>query len=612
MAETKHDQYKTATESASVVHVVNDAEKTGRDHINSGGYAEIWLEAINAYLGKGDTTIPGGVNVKLNRLRPDIATIHSRHMKFLLGQTPYMPLEARRPEFAQLAQGVETVVNDLAIDGAYYETRSTMFQMMLGLGHAYSEARWGAWVENINEREPVVDEVLGVIKGYDRVLNPKVTEGLHYIARGPWEVLPHPHGNTLFEKPSIVVKELLHYSEIEKMLDMGTFRLPDDVKSEELRKAPNFHGGEEWADQWRRDRGIMSDNAAEGIGVFCRYYANPTPDFPGGRWIYAWNYQVPLLHDENMNTNMRLDQKPLTAYRDVTHIGPDRFFGQGLWEQTRDKIWLIDDMRSFYFNELLLRLQGWLLYDPELVDRQNLDAQYGNRIPIKQAGRMADAIHEVPRQPIEVDLLGAAGELDADLDNQLGTFYPQTGEPAPRKETFGTTQLIAQAGDTRMEAKTRLVELTSFQEEATYSAKLVSANITQTQLGEMLGEEKAEMMLSMDPASIPGGVRWKFQGSASITRKAQQDQMLIDWWNLAGGDPSLQAPHIPKRKLAKATGRFTDDEIDQMYPTIQEQGFGPDPNAPPPEYGSVTAEQAIANPNEISTPALNAAANTGV
>lgn len=537
-------------------------------------------------------------------------------MKFLLGREPYMPLEANRPEFSRWVQGQEKVLNELAVEGGFYEEMIDVFGFTLGFGQGYMEERWELGVTSVMQRMPIVDPVLGVVKGYDESLEPKVTETLRYIARGPWEVLPHPFGTTLDQKPFIVIKELAHVNEIKRLLDKGKpFRLPDGVSEKDLKEGPSHKGSEEWVNQWRRDRGIMTDDAGEGVGVLCRAYFNPTEEYPRGRWAYVWNYWIPLFDEENLNENMRPEVKPVQAFRDITHIGPDRFFGQGLFEQTEDKVNLADDLRSIYVNELLLRQEGILLYDPNAVDVENLDTFIGGRIPILNgfSKPMDQAVMEIPRSPVDDNLMATAQELDNKTDNDLKINAYQTGESPPRKETLGVSRMLSEAGDANLEMKTRVIEMGPFKRMGLYSVKLVAAHASPETVISILGEEEAQHVLSLDPESVPGGFKFKFQGSTSVTRKGEEAEAFEKWFNLAMNDPEMQARHIPRRKYAMQTEQFTQEEAERMYPDPDEQGYGPDTNAPPPEQlESVGQEGAIMNPNQITTPATNAAAGSGV
>ena len=311
------------------------------------------------------------------------------------------------------------------------------------------------------------------------------------------------------------------------------------------------------------------------------------------------------------------DEWPIVCFRDITDIGPYRFYGTSLYDQIRDAAELGDDFLSVYMNSILMDGTGWLLYDPELVDRENLDAVLGNRIPIKAGGqgKLDQALREVPRQEANPRLFEGYQETQKIIDSREGIFAFQTGDTPRRKDTFGTNQILAQAGDAKLEFRTRVIELGPFQDTGLGVAKMIDKNITRTQLAEILDDDEMAMAMSVDPSTLPGGFNWKFKGSSAIVQEAQKNEALQTWYNMAANNPAMQSKFIADRKLAMATQNFTQDEVERMYPDMQEQGAVPGaavPGQPQAPVESISSSgQAVMPPAQIPTPAINGATGAG-
>ena len=141
--------------------------------------------------------------------------------------------------------------------------------------------------------------------------------------------------------------------------------------------------------------------------------------------------------------------------------------------------------------------------------------------------------------------------------------------------------------------------------------KLCDRNMSMPQMVESGGitADEAKMIVSPDPQNIPGGFDYVFDGAERVAHRQQKHEKLIEFFNLAGNsEPVLGGPAlgIIIKKMAEDTEVFDDTEMEQMQldqPPAPPPGMEP----PPEEIQSMGEEGAIMPPNQIPTPAQNAA-----
>lgn len=625
MADTANsDKNKDAVE-----HVVK-LEERFRQNMDESGRTRRYQSALNSFWGRGLLINEQGVNVKLNRLRPDVETLVARFAQYLLSERPYFPIAAKDTKNTAAMQEAklrERVLDDyleaqgLDGQGNYYAAAYYNFIVLLSLGKSFMEPRWGMTKHRYIQRSPEIDPIYGTYMSVTEEEVDVEREGIIHIPRRPWEVLEDPWGETLFQKPAIIIKEVLPVDEIERLLDDDThpMKLPPNVDRKRLRQGPQMQGMDNFMQQWRREVGASSDS---NVGVFLRCYQNPTTKHPKGRWTFVWNYDISLMDTECMWKNMALQQKPVVGFYDLQPPSHDRDDALGHNDRIIDKVDLRDAIMSTWLNDLFLTLNPTLAYDPDVFDSDNLDAHIGGRVPMQDGASMIQgfdpnkAVFEIPRTRPDSVNLEAADRLAQEADYETGLGPYLRGEETRRKETFGTNQMLSGAADSRLEARIKRIEQTSLAEYGLMCLKLIDANANYEDLEAILGDDAVDFW-SLDPETMAGGYRFTFEGAARITQKQKEVEALKEYANLYQNDAGNAAPWIIKRKVAQVMGQFTDEEIEMMYPDPSQM---PPPPPPPVEMGgegdpaangapmeSLGESQAIMDPNLLSTPASNQA-----
>lgn len=614
----------------AVEHVVK-LEEYFRQSMDESGRTARYKSALNAFMGRGLVINPEGVNVKLNRLRSDVETLAARFAQYLLGERPYFPIEAKNTKDSAAKQEAklrERVLDDylesqgLDGQGNFYAASFYNYIVLLSLGKSFMEPRWGMTKCKYIRREPQMDPIFGTYTGVSEEVVEVEREGIIHVPRRPWEVLEHPWGETLSQKPAIIIKEVLPVEEIERLLEDEThpMKLPANVDRKRLKQGPQMQGMENFMQQWRREVGASGES---NVGIFLRCYHNPTVKHPKGRWTFCWNYDIALMDTENLNKNMALTQKPVIGFYDLQPPSHDRDDGLGHWDRIGDKIELRDAIMSTWLNDLFLTLNPQLAYDPDVFEADSLNSIIGGRIPMQDGASMIQgfdpnkAVFEIPRSRPGSENLEAADRLAQESDYETGLGPYLRGEETRRKETFGTNQMLSGAADSRLEARIKRIEQTSLAEYGLYCLKLIDANANYEDLEAVLGDDAVDLW-SLDPETMAGGYKFAFQGAARITQKQKEVEALKEYANLYQNDPGNAAPWIIKRKVAVVLGQFDDDEVEAMYPDPSQQMMDPNAMADPMAQGGAGAPmdslgetQAINDPTKLSSPATNQALATG-
>lgn len=585
---------------------MREMEKACRQSLIDSGQAARWRDAMNAMAGKGPT-VEDQINVKVNRFMPDLLMVLARDVKVLLGTRPYFPLAAENEDYEWEIRQQEKLVDTLADRAGYESEQSLVYYWMRGLGTSYMELGWDIDEQVFTRRKPVIDEVLQIPVDKAEQDVTEIVEGLSYTARGPWETLLHPHGRTLDDTPIVFVKDIMTVEDVQEMHDTGALKIPSDVTTEKLKAGPDGGWGDEWGAQWRRDKAMFQGRLGENIGLMMRCYENPTKRFPDGRWVYLWNYTYVLYEGEPKWAVGNKKWKPLVMFNELGDIGPGGKYGLGLYEQTRHVAELGDRLLSTWIDANVKAAGPAIFYDENTIDGKRIRGVPYERVPFKPGSdplRWKEAVQPMTYGQTSDQLFTAYKETDAINDRRVNAHYPSTGEPPPRKETFGTTQILEKAGAALFELKAKLIEGGPLKRQAILSCKLVDANASQATVAEIIGEQQAVELLSADPEAIPGGYKCTFEGSDMIAEIAGKTETMMQIWTMFGQDPEVQAKHIIRRRLLRlARAGFTDDEINEMLPSPTEMPQGPPGGM---AGGPIEPVPEIIPRNEIPTPSSNA------
>jgi hypothetical protein len=581
----------------------------------------IWKEAHDAIQAKGYVDDAEGIQVHINRLLGAVEHNVPRDASALWPKRPYIPIEAKNKlQYGEHAKLKAKVVDEQADRGQFFVHATDGLKMAETYGTSFTELPWDVWVENINDREIERDPRTNQIVNFGRQQRKILRDGLGFRARGPWEVFPHPVGNTLDDKIWVGTKDLISVAEVERLIDIGKWKLDDEVTKADLKKGPDGDY-QKWMGQWSQDMQPFAGDISGDVGVLCRLYSE-------GRWLTTWNYKILLQDTENQHTNMTARTKPMAMMRMNTRVGPWRFYGTGLWEKIRDIACLDDDLLSIYIDTLLMQNARWFMYDDQYVDSEDLVAEHGGLIQIKGHGQIDNfdkAVRVLDVPPVDSSLLDVHNLLQEAEDDRKGQHDISRGIAPSPKQTLGASQMLAESAGVRLGFSARYLEMTYMIELAYLATKKCAANMSIIQMVDDGGItfEEATMIKTPDPEDIPGGFNYAFEGSDRVARRKEKHEKLIEGYNLVGNHPFVaEGPGAMYfiQQILESTESFDETQMREIEESMQQKLAAmnappPPPEQPPPPEGmpppgpppveSVGQQGAIMPPQQIGTPNVN-------
>lgn len=536
--------------------LVNTCESKARKQQEM--YFSIWRGAVEAFEGRTVADDPFSTNITVNHLLSTVETVVPRDVKALLGTRPYIPIRARSRENEDWAKAIERVADEQLDLAGFFEFFTDAFRIARATGNSFIEPFWDAYEELYSEVLRYINPMTGEEIPIGKQVKSKITEQLGFKVWGPWDIFVDPFGESLDQKKYIIIKQLTHVDDIQNMMDIQGTGYKKYTK-EQLRK-----GGirnDEFTSLLEKDKSCVNENNPD-VGMLMRFQSND-------RYIDVWNYSMVLRDVDNPHTNMPKHIKPLIHFRDVTEIGPRRFWGKGIWEQIGQLSQLGDDILSEVFDQIMMSRAQWLMYNPDMVAPEDLDAVYGNRVPVP-GGRFDQAVAPIQLGQPDDRGFNMYDIVRGFIDYQTSISVYQRGGTAPRREAALTTQVLKAAGDEKLEFGVRYFEGTAMTRLAYLVTKTIDANMSTSDIADIIGWEMAMMIPSMDPTAMPGGYEFAFNGSERVVQITQKLEKFGQWWNLVANDPALADRVTPLREFTRMLDVFPRDKIDAMFPSPEQ------------------------------------------
>jgi len=587
---------RTRSDDLEALQKVNDAETLARNAMKD--QVRMWGEAEQAMQNKVPVTDPYSPNVTVGRLAADMETIVPRDVQSLMGNRPYMPYGAtdkNNPGATDYASGITDNVDYYTETGKLYTKFADLMRIVRPKGIAYIEPRWSLFPLSIYDRQ-VETDALGRVVSVSEFYEDGVEEGVEFRILDPEAVRPHPYGNDLDSKPEICVVELVHKNEIKRLLDSkgSGYSAPAGVKEDQL--FTGMGDGVELQQQTRRDKGNLTGDAYKDVGVLIRRYAED-------RWTHTWNRQWVLMDTENHNKNMPKCKKPFAAFRNMSHIGMDRYWPVGDFEFMMDLYWLGDMWLNMYAKAAQMYGAQWIMFNPDSgLSANDLKPIAGARVPVP-GGDFDRAVRAFKMNEPPAAYLEFYRENKTNTDNRIHINDWVAGRDPVRKETATAVEQLSSAGLTNLEFGVTYIEQGGLSDLAYLTGKTVAANQSGGQRAKILGWERSQRILSADPEAIPGGYTLNFKGSDRVQREQSRMDKRLQGYNLTRGQATILEPWMMDREILSDLG-YENDKLDAMGLTAEaQQAFRQQQMAalqpPPPPMGSVGAESAIMNPSQV-------------
>jgi len=445
-------------------------------------------------------------------------------------------------------------------------------------GKSYLWPHWCYWPRSIFEMKPETDPVTGQVVGMAESRQVDIDEGMTFPVLAPWQVFVAPHGESLNEKPWIIIHLRVHKDELIPRLDHGVYTMIRDgqpITWEDLGRETGGRDGQDAATNLRRDAGGEAADFAEDVGTLLIYIQNPDKEHPAGREIHVWNYQVLLYDEDRSDWNMPLFVKPVVDLNHIIHIGPDKYHGIGLWSIIRDRVLISEEAASIFIDHVLRTTTGTLMYNSSLLKESQILPVIGGRIPVPN-GEFDRAVRAIDWGPPPDKLLTVSDRMERSMDDTDGINDFISGAPLDRKELATTVNVQSQASQVRVEHNASYIERTTLMKMGMMIPKIIDRHMTEYQKSQILGHTRAQQLASVDPDAIPGGYRIRFTGSDRVKNKEQRFARIQQAMNMLGKSMGPVGMSIFAKQIMKWTDGIPAEDIDRVIaemlaPTQQQQ-----------------------------------------
>ncbi len=468
---------------------------------------------------------PDRSNVFIPKTFSAVETIVPRHIQALHSVRPYMPFDALRKEFAEVAKSQVDLLDEYLYRAGFISKRILQTKISIIHGTSFMEAL------------PYYADV--VEKQFDEQQQQVIEQTVkHFRLRlkvyAPWEVYVDPSATGLEEKDQcryVIKIDLVSRRQIVEMVKAGAYEGLDIEALYASDSTSSTEKQDHWGLQMLQNMGLKRPEDDDDMGILLRY---ESPD----RYIELWNFDHVLRSVDNPFNHGQINLSRL-----VHTIAPhtqNAFWGIGVVKPTEVLQHMLNDTWNMTIDNHNLLSQGVIKYRDGIVNPDAIVMTPGNRIAVSQSwqGPLDDAMKtemggELPSSHY---IIPEATERQMDMTN--GVFDMIRGETPEKEGTAAEAGMRREAGEIRLSLDVRLAEVF----EADLGGKCLSHVDQFTNLDdrtEILGEERAIEMFTANPADLAGGFNFKFAGADKIAN------LLIQQRNMRELTPQvLSVPNV--------------------------------------------------------------------
>lgn len=496
---------------------------------------------------------PDRANIFIPKIFSIVETKTPRDVKALLGARPYIPFEARRQEFRESSLIQTELVDEYCDKGGFFHKASTAIKMKNLYGTSFMDAI--PYYETVTEKslQPVI---IGGVQVDTQIVEQAVQRLRFRITEyAPWEVYIDPLAKNLEEKGgcAYVVKVMLtRRSEILDMAQKGMYPdldidllLEDDSRSSEK--------SDHWGMTMLSDLGLTESSMNDGIGILLRFESEQ-------RYIDLWNGRVVLRDGPNPFNHGMINLSRIIHVQDAH--SQNSFWGIGEAQQNEILQLMLNDSWNLTFDAHNMNNHGITYYRKGEVNPDALVRTVGNKIGIDTDSDrpVRDLIFESFGQSLPQDHYAIPQTVERMMDLTSGVFELQRGEASAGARTATENALRKEFGDLRQEMSARLGEMVFLKSFGEKMISMIDQFANQGDVEEVVGQEKAQLLVGLNPADLPGGYNFTFKGANRVANQ------LIQQRNWKEALPIImQLPNLDTEKAGQKTlDLFEMDSIKDM------------------------------------------------
>lgn len=536
----KPEEVKTFVENA---YMMSKNQQQGRN--------EQYERDYQSYHGFIDmsTRNPALANIFMNRIYNIVNTKKARNVQAAMMTRPLIPFSSKNKNY-EMQTWLMSLLLESYLDKGNFDNK---FIFASGIKTLYGTS----FIEPL----PYYDQVIEKYVVPDPYGTPSIQEvqtqylRIKYRVYSPWEVYADPLAISLDERDGcryVIIVDIISRRRLREFVEKGGYQGFD------LERLDEFAIGTETADHWGMkilsSMGLPSPQPDSDIGVLIRCN---TPD----RQIHLWNGMVVLRDRPNDFAHKLIN---LCRYRHIADPHTqNQFWGLGEAKINEKEQNLLNDLWTMLVRNHQFHNQNVVFYREGAINPDSIVMTPGNRIAVESESErsISDHVWEYPIKDLPRDHYNLLAIVENSMEKNSSIYAPQRGEQAGGTQTATESGLLAQAGD--MLLSLELKETEDFLKDV---GRKVLWHIDQfaspADKIDILGEERASMLMYSNPNDLPGGWNFELTGSAQAATMAIEQRNLKEVAPFLNGNPAVQPGELARLYLEKFN--IDKDRIDRV------------------------------------------------
>lgn len=467
------------------------------------------------YHGMMDVIDPDRANIFIPMIHNIVEVKAPRYVRAAHGVRPYIPFEATRPDFREVARLQARFLDELLHKAQFLNRRILALKSVILHGTAFMESV--PYFELVTEKV-LVPDMFGRPQMQQRQV-PRLRFRLKVFA--PWEVYVDPFATGLESADEcrwVVKQELASRRAILRLAQKGGYPGLDIEKL--ANEDENLMGRHDhWGSQMLGDLGLSLPKTDGDVGVLLRY---ESPE----RYIELWNGHTILRDIPNPYAH-----KQINLSRMVHGMNPhtqDAFWGIGDAKMNEVLQMMLNDTWNMTFDSHFMMNQPMIYYRQGKVDPNALVRTSGNRVAIDSTSDERPITHdfyESSGNPLPRDHYDIPFTIEKMIEKTSGASDMIQGIDSSRESTASEAAMRKEAGELRLELAVRQDEvfLSDFGRKC---LSHIDQFATFDDFVEVLGPQDAQLLYTANPADLPGGYNFTFKGADKIANQVVAQRNL--------------------------------------------------------------------------------------
>jgi len=472
-----------------------------------------------------DNTLP---NISLPKIFSIIETKAPQDVKSLLGMRPYIPYEAKRKEFQNVAEIQTELLDDYLEKAGFFIKAATMFKLKTLYGFAGMD--FLPVYEPVSKASMIVNQF-----GMPEIARQEVYRlRLKIRVYAPWEVFVDPFATNMEERDGcryMIKLCLTSKRAIKNAAGMGAYPNFDLGLLDSQEASKDMKDTDHFGYEILRDFGLDAPMGDDDMGILMRY---ESPD----RYIDSWNGGITLRDLDNPFDKKEGGHGRINFAR-ITHIQDahtqNQIWGIGEAKPNEIQAAMLDDLYNSWFRREAIAGEPLIFYRKSALSANDLVWTTGNRIAVNDDGQrpIGDSVQVHTGSEMPKDQYMMIDKIERNMDMTARSFAVSRGEAEEGSTTATEIMQLRETGAASQELSIKIAEEMFLKSSAEICFGHINQFGTIDDYTEIVGPEKALFLLTANPMDIPGGCNIAFRGSNRVVN------LLIKQRNLKELAPQL-------------------------------------------------------------------------